>query len=127
MSEESRVGEIKDINEFLEKNNITNDIELYKFLEKTLNKKHSIFDSVDDMKTLYALHLQNYIGNMNNDGITLIDGDYEGYIINHNMSGVNIIECNVLKDSKRYVLTFNNTTYYTDDKIQDLLNTLVIE
>ena len=127
MSEESRVGEIKNINKFLEKNNITNDIELLKFLEKTLNKKHSIFDSVDDMKTLYALHLQNYIGNMNNEGITLIDGDYEGYIINHNMGGANIIECDILKDSKRYVLTFNNASYYTNEMIKDLLNTLVIE
>ena len=34
---------------------------------------------------------------------------------------------NILKDEKRYGITFNNSTYFTDEIIKDLLNTLVIE
>lgn len=61
------------------------------------------------------------------EGITLINGDYEGYCFNHNFEKAYIKECNILKDDKRYTLTFNNSKYFTNVKIQDLLNTLVIE
>lgn len=122
-----RVGEIKNMSNFFEENNITNEFELFRYLEKTKNNKNSIFDSVEDMKNFYSIHVLHFIGYTNIDGIIFIDGDYEGYIIKYNMGGVIIIECNILKDGKRYGITFNNSTYFTDDKIQDLLNTLIIE
>ena len=124
---DSRVGEIKELSKFFEKNEITNDIELLKFFDKTKNDKNSIFDSVENMKTFYSLHLLNAITYENIEDIILIDGNYEGYIMKYNMGGVTMIECNILKDEKRYGITFNNSTYFTDEMIKDLLNTLVIE
>lgn len=35
-------------------------------------------------------------------------------------------EVSILKNGKRYVFMFLNTTYFTDEKINDLLNTIVI-
>jgi len=124
---DSRVEKTENMSKVFDKYNITNDIELLKYIEKTKNDKNSIFESVEDMKNFYSIHLLNVIAYSNVKDITLIDGDYEGYIIKYNMGGVTMVECNIIKDGKRYGITFNNSTYYTDEKIRELLNTLVIE
>ena len=124
---DSRITETINMAKLYEKYNITNDIELLKFIENTKNKKHSIFDSVNDMRNFYSIHLLNIVGYSNIEELKLIDGDYEGYMINHNMDGGYIKEYNILINGTRYCLTFVGLEYFTDEKIQDLLNTLVIE
>ena len=95
-----------DLANILEKNKINNDIELFKYLEKQKDIKNNIFTSAKEM-----------------DSITLINGDYQGYIFNLKN---NMKEVSILKNGKRYVFMFLNTTYFTDEKINDLLNTIVI-
>ncbi len=129
LSSDERVNQSSVLTEFYEENNITNDIELFKFLDKTKNDKNSIFDSVKDIKKFYDIHSLVRVQYAVIYGVTLINGDYEGYCVNHNFesSSADIIECNILKDNKRYTLTFNDSTYFTNEMIKDLLNTLVIE
>ena len=124
---DSRITETINMTKVYEEYNITNDIELLKFIENTKNKKHSIFDSVNDMRNFYSMHLLNVVGYSNIEELKLIDGNYEGYMINHNMDGGYIKEYNILINGTRYCLTFVGLEYFTDEKIQDLLNTLVIE
>lgn len=111
-----------DISEFLKENNINNDIELLKYLEKNKNKKNSIFTSVKQMKKNYGIQFLASIMLPKADNITLIKGDYEGYIFNME----NMKEVSLLKDGKRYVFMFINTDYFTDEYVKDILNTLVI-
>ena len=129
LSSDERANQSLVLTEFYEENNITNDIELFKFLDKTKNDKNSIFDGVKDMKKFYGIHSFVRAQYAVIDGVTLINGDYEGYCVNHNFesSSYDIIECNILKDNNRYTLTFNNSKYFTNERIKDLLNTFVIE
>lgn len=75
------------------------------------------------MKNFYSIHLLNIVGQVNIEELKLIDGNYEGYMVNRNMDSADIKEYNILKDGKRYCLTFIGLEYFTDEKIQDLLNT----
>ena len=79
------------------------------------------------MKEFYDIHSLVRGTYIRVEGITLINGDYEGYCVNHNFDTAYIVECNILKDDKRYTLTFNNSKHFTNEMIKDLLNTLVIE
>ena len=54
--------------------------------------------------------------------IIKITGDYEGYIFKLN----SIVEVNLIKDSQRYIITFNNRHYFTDKYIEELINTITI-
>ena len=60
--------------------------------------------------------------NIKND-INEIKGDYVGYILNLN----NMKEVSILKNKKRYILTFLGNDYFTDDYVRELLNTIIIE
>ena len=127
ISSDERVDKSSNLTNFFKENKITNDIELLKYLEKTKNDKISILNSKNDMKNFYDIHSL-IRGTYNKvKGITLINGDYEGYCFNYDYDTLYIKECNILKGGKRYTLTFNNSNYFTDEKINDLLNTLVIE
>ena len=127
ISSDERANPSSVLTKFYKENNITNDIELFKFLDKTKNNKNSIFDSVKSMKELYEIHSLVRAEYAMIDGITLINGDYDGYCVNHNFEPAYIVECNILKDDMRYTLTFNNSKYFTNEMIKDLLNTFVIE
>ncbi len=112
-----------DLTYILEKNKINNDIELFKYLEKQKYVKNNIFTSIKEMKENYTMQFMISIIMPQMDSITLINGDYQGYIFNLKN---NMKEVSILKNGKRYVFMFLNTTYFTDKKINDLLNTIVI-
>ncbi len=112
-----------DLANILEKNKINNDIELFKYLEKQKDIKNNIFTSAKEMKENYTIQFMVSVIMPQMDSITLINGDYQGYIFNLKN---NMKEVSILKNGKRYVFMFLNTTYFTDEKINDLLNTIVI-
>ena len=112
-----------DLANILEKNKINNDIELFKYLEKQKDVKNNIFTSAKEMKENYTIQFMVSVIMPQMDSITLINGDYQGYIFNLKN---NMKEVSILKNGKRYVFMFLNTTYFTDEKINDLLNTIVI-
>lgn len=112
-----------DVIKLLNKNNITNDIELFQFLSQIQEETNYIFTSVAKMKERYALQgiVLTTIPIIN--GISLIDGDYTGYILNANK----LREVSILKNNKKYVYTFYNLKYFTEEKIKELLNTIEIQ
>lgn len=109
---------------FFEKNNINNDIELFRYLEKNKNVKNNIFTSVKKMKENYNVQYLTSSIIPQTKGITLIDGNYTGYILNLTND---IKEVSILKGDKKYYFTFFNLEYFTDAYIQEILNTIVID
>lgn len=114
----------KNLSDFFEKNNIKNDVELFKYLEKNKNVKSNIFTSVKQMKENYTVQLLTSIIMPQIDGITLIDGDYTGYILNLTNDSK---EVSILKGNKKYYFSFFKLDYFTDDYIKEILNTIVID
>jgi hypothetical protein len=112
-----------DFSDFLEKNNINDDIELFQYLEKNKDVKNNIFTSVKQMKENYTIQFMASIVMPQIEGITLIDGDYKGYILNLTEDAK---EVSILKNNERYVFVFLKLDYFTDEVIESLLNTIVI-
>ncbi len=113
-----------DFKKFFEKNNITNDIELFKFLVKNKDVENNIFTSVNAIKNKYSIQLLSTIALPKMDSLTLINGDYTGYIFN---LGSTLKEVSLLKHNKRYIFTFIGLDYFTDDDINEILNSVVID
>lgn len=111
------------LEEFFKKNNITNDIELFEYLKNNKDVKNNIFTSVKQMKNNYTIHLLSSIAFPSLENYTLIEGDYTGYIFNSQ----NIKEVSILKDDKKYTFTFIKLDYFTDNYINELLNTIIID
>jgi hypothetical protein len=61
------------------------------------------------------------------DGITLIDGDLKGYMIEYKLGDRMVVEVDLFKDDKVYGITFFNRDYFTDKYIEELLNTIKIK
>ncbi len=105
---------------YLKKNHITNDLELFNFLASD-NYQKNIFTSIRDIKGSYATYLIAEI--MVPQKLTGINGDLNGYIRERNINGNIIREVNILKNKKRYMFMFEGS-FYTLDNIIDLISTI---
>ncbi len=118
------------ISNILKKNNINNDLELFKFLSQNEDVKSNIFTPIKQMKENYVLQFMTWVVMPKLDSITLIDGDYEGYILNLKVaSGSSVREARIIHDDKTYMFLFlsNDNDYFKDEDINNLLNTVVFE
>lgn len=109
-----------DIEDYLEENNITTDLELFKFLSDTRSYKPNIFTNTEKIKDHYGTQLVASIAMPKIDSFTIIEGVYNGYILNIN----NIKEINVIHNNERYTFMLYNKT---EEETLDFLNTLVID
>ncbi len=113
-----------DISDFLDENNINSDIELFSYLQENKNNKNNIFTSIKHMKENYILNFLVAVALPEISSVTLIDGDYDGYIFN--LKG-DFKEVSIIKNNKRYIFTFLKLDYFTDEYIKEILNTIVID
>lgn len=109
-----------EISDYLEKNKVTEDKELFQLLSNTRNYTPNIFTSSEKIKDHYGTHLMASIAMPAIDKYIEFNGDYEGYILIIN----NIKEVHIIKDKKTYTLTF---TTKTEEEVLNLINTLIIE
>lgn len=119
------------ISEILEKNNITSDIDLFKYLENHKNAKNNIFTSIKKMKEDYILQFMISTAFPITDGITIISGDHQGFMFNiknPNSDNSNIFEARINNNKKVYYFTFinNKNNYFTKEYISNILGTLII-
>ncbi len=105
---------------FLNKYKINNDIDLIKFIGSDKYKRN-IFTSEKDLKGILSVYSVAKVFNFKN--ITLIKGDYEGFMYE---AMTNVREVNLYKNGKRYIFMFAGNEF-TKEKVQDLLNTIVID
>ena len=115
-----------EVKRYLEKNNVNTDIELFEFLNSQRVNKINLFTPVSVMKENYKIHFITTVAFPVIKDITLLKGDYNGYIFNIE-NNVGIKDVSIIKNDKRYTITFFNTNYFTNDYINELLNTLIIE
>lgn len=113
----------KVMSKILDENNIDNDLELFEFLRKNTNKKINFFTSIKEMKEVYTINLVSAIILPRIDSLTKIEGDYYGFI--YNMKDAK--EVDILSGNNRYTFTFFKRDYFTDDYINELLKTIIID
>lgn len=107
---------------FLEKNNIKNDVDLVKYIRERKKIESNFFTPIVKLKENYFF---NFVETTLPDltTITYIEGDYEGLIY----ESANYKQACIIKEDKLYCLTFYKLDYFTDEKIQDILNSLIIK
>lgn len=109
-----------DVDSFLRDNNIGNDIEFFKYLDKNKDRESNIFTSIRDMKEIYIIK-----ASLNARDVVLMDGDYTGYMLYFNNNDAR--EVHILYNDKAYVLTFFMSDYFSEEYIRELLSTVVID
>ena len=110
---------------FLKKNKIDSDLDLFRLIEKYKNKqlKNTIFTSFKQIKGNYSVLLMACVFMPDVESITEIKGDYKGYILNLG----NAKEVSIIDGKKKYIFTFFNKDYFTDQYIKELLETIIID
>lgn len=109
---------------FLLRNDINDDLDFINYIKDNYYAKSNIFSSNREIKENYALNLFVDIAIPRVDSLTIINGDYKGFIFNLNNR---IREVNILRNGKRYIFTFIGDEYIKDVYIQDILSTLEIK
>lgn len=112
-----------DRKKFLNKHNITNDLELFEYLAKTKNKKSNIFTSVEEIKGNYLMQCLASISLPKVNNISIIKGKYNGYVLYVNDK---IQEVNILYNDRKYILSLRNMKL-TDEELREFLNSIEIK
>lgn len=106
---------------FLKKHEIKDDVDLIKYIRE--RKKIDC-----NFKTPIITIKENFFFNFVEsnlpilDNITYIEGDYRGYIYETD----SFKQACIIKNKKLYCLTFYKLDYFTDEKIQDIIESLEI-
>ena len=111
------------IKDFLKKNNINNDIELFNYIKYNYPCKSNIFSSKNTIKNNYMINEFVAIALTNFESIDLI-GDNYGYIINIKD---NLKEIHLLHDDKQYIITLGGTELTSDAFINSLISSIVFD
>ncbi|MBQ7104709.1 MAG: helix-turn-helix transcriptional regulator [Bacilli bacterium] len=112
-----------DRNYFLLRNDINDDIDFLNYIKDNYFAKSNIFTQTRKIKENYALNLFVDVAIPRVDSLTIINGDYTGFIFNLN----NVREVNILRNNKRYIFMFTGSKYITDEYIKDILSTVEIK
>ena len=109
---------------FLNKYDIKDEVDLVKYIRTREKKTSNIFTSIYTIKERYFFYLiENNIPNVESS-FKFIDGTYKGYVMRTNNMVYYLFDTG--NGEIRY-LTLYNLDYFTDDKINEILNNLVIK
>jgi len=109
---------------FFKKKDITNDIELFNYLVETKDKKLNIFSSIEEIKSTYVIY--NVLSSYGmRKPMTYFEGDIVGYMSKYDDKTK---EVHILGDNNEqsYYITFYGLDYFTDERILEVLENLVI-
>lgn len=127
--EVKNMGMYYDLTKDLEKNNIDTDFKLYEYLLENSEPKLNLFSSINKFRKFHAVDLALTLVMDGCNKLTLINGDYEGYISQYNAQ-------------KRVEIYHNGYNYsmniysgrvdiyngeYSDEKLYDLLSTITFD
>ena len=107
---------------YFKKYNITNDVDLVRHVRERKKIKCNFLTPITKIQENYFFNLIE-IALPNLDNITYLDGDRIGYMIEEK----NIKRAFIVENDELYYLAFYKLDYYTDDKINEIINSLVIE
>lgn len=108
---------------FLLKNDINDDVDYINYVRENYFIKNNILMDRRTLMENFAFNLFTATIIPNVESITLITGDYRGYI--YNIKGVR--EVHIIRNDQSYMFLFYGENLTTDDYITDLLSTLEIK
>lgn len=113
----------KNVTKYLKQNNIKNDMDLIRHVQKAKTDSYNIFSSIKTMKEKYLLSYIIYTSIPTANELYKIVGDYGGYAFVLD----DFVEVSIVTNGKRYIYSFIGREHFTDDYINKLLNTIVLE
>ena len=118
-----------DKEQFFKKYGIENDLDLLDYVLEKHEVDNTIFTSVEKMKYNYMTQYFTYTFLSNPTYVTRIVGDYEGYLIGGESSQKwkNVNTVNIVQGDKLYQFSFWGSDKFTEQYIQDIVETIVIE
>lgn len=108
---------------FLLKNDINDDIDFLEYIRKNYYKENNLLMSKREMMENYAFNLFTSIIIPKEENITLITGDYNGYIYNLKKTK----EIHIIRNNNNYVFMLIGNELIDDGYIKDLFSTLEIK
>lgn len=106
----------------LEKNNISNDLDLFRYMNDVNNTKVSIFTPIYKIEELASVKLFASVILPSIEEFVVLNGDYQGYVF----VSEHVKEISIFKDNKKYFIgLLGNKFKYKD--FEEILNSLVIE
>ena len=107
---------------YLNKHEIKTDIDLIKYIREREKEDVKFLTPIVKIKENYFFNfVETNLPNI--DNITYIEGDLTGYM--YEMDSYK--QACIIKGDKLYCLTFYKLDYFTEEKIEDILKSLVIE
>ncbi len=119
--ETSNVGFWYNLKKDFDKNNVDNNFKLYEYLINNYTFKTSIFKSINSIRRDYALILSLNITFPSYNKVTVINGDYKGYILE--TEGIKIVR--IEHGNYEYMIATSNE--YPDSKLYDVISTIEFE
>ena len=112
---------------FLEKNNIKNDIDFYKFVADNYYLESNIFTDIKTLKQNYAFNLFVSIAVPKIAGWTILEGDINGYIMNvGTKDDISVFHITIIDNGKRYGILTNDPRFKDESFVIDLISTIEI-
>ena len=107
---------------FIRKNHIKNDVDLIKYIRSRKKEDCNFFTPIIKIKENYFFNfVETSLPSL--DSITYLEGDLEGYMY----ETTNYKQACILKKDDLYCLTFFKLDYFTNEIIEDVLRSVVIE
>ena len=107
---------------YLNKNNIKDDVDLIKYIRERKKEDGRFLTPIVKIKENYFFNfVETNLPSL--DNITYIEGDLNGYMYETDT----FKQACIIKNNKLYCLTFYKLDYFTEDKIEDILRSLIIE
>ena len=112
---------------FLEKNNIKNDIDFYKFVADNYFIESNIFTDTKTLKQNYAFNLITTIAVPKIDEWTILDGDITGYIMNIGTNDdVTLWQISIIDNDKVYHITTTDSRFRDETFLADFVSSIEI-
>jgi hypothetical protein len=107
---------------YLDKHNINDDVDLIKFIRERKKANVRFTTPIVKIKENYFFNfVETNLPSL--DNVTYIEGDYRGYMLETDT----FKQACIVKKDKLYCLTFYKFDYFTDDMINDIIRSLIIE
>ncbi len=112
---------------FLEKNNIKNDIDFYKFVADNYFIESNIFTDTKTIKQNYAFNLITSIAVPEIDGWIILEGDIDGYIMNIGTKDeITAWQITIIDDNKRYNILTTDPRFKDESFLIDFVSSIEI-
>lgn len=117
-----KMGLHYDLTKDLEKNNINTNLKLYEYLFNNMNQKVNFFTSVNNIRKAISVNMALLEVSSSFNKMSVINGDYDGYILENNKSKIVVINHN---DISYFITIYSND--YSDESLYNLLSTIIFE